>query len=170
MQDNDPLGKVLSELNNILAQIKDQKIHPGMANIPADIDVQLATLNKMLELFSGSANDALFTSGVDRNHLRTVIAHPELLSPQYKKLVEEATRLKSQAESIQQKSGEELQDFKRKRRTKKAKTSTKPAEAPINASSQTVKSTGTKTDAQVTAEQQRKKKFKSLGGSHWKPI
>lgn len=147
MPEENPIEYLIEELNRLLISIKDRQIPKGGEPLPADIDQQLAQLKQMVDVFSTTALDAIKDSGIAKDVIATSIAHPELLSPESKRILTKAKKLKSEAEELYKLNNKRLQQQNE-------------AKLPKNK----------KKEAPVSSNERRVKKFKSLGGTKWKPV
>lgn len=146
MAEENPIEYLLGELMRILDSVKDRKIPDNGERLPPDIDQKLAQLKQMIDVFSTTALDAIKDEGIEKDVIATSIAHPELLSPENKRILTKAKKLKSEAEELYKINNKLLQQRNEAKLPKN-----KDKDAP-------------------TSSERRVKKFKSLGGTKWKPV
>lgn len=146
MPEENPIEFLLEELKRLLATVKDRQIPKNGQALPPDIDQQLIRLKEMIDVFSTTALDAIKDSGIEKDVIATSIAHPELLNPENKRIMTKAKQIKSEAEELYKVNNKRLQQQKEAKIPKK-----KDKEAP-------------------SSSERRVKKFKSLGGTKWKPV
>lgn len=146
MAEENPIEYLLGELMRILDSVKDRKIPQNGERLPPDIDQKLAQLKQMIDVFSATALDAIKDEGIEKDVIATSIAHPELLSPENKRILTQAKKLKSEAEELYKINNKLVQQRNESKLPKN-----KDKDAP-------------------TSSERRMKKFKSLGGTKWKPV
>jgi len=146
MAEENPVEYLLGELMRILDSVKDRKIPQNGERLPPDIDQKLAQLKQMIDVFSTTTLDAIKDAGIEKDVIATSIAHPELLSPENKRILAKAKKLKSEAEELYKVNNKLVQQNNEAKLPKN-----KDKDAP-------------------TSSERRAKKFKSLGGTKWKPV
>jgi hypothetical protein len=149
MVDKNRLEKVFDELQRLLLIARENPFDPSAPQIPDNIEEQIANLKQLIEIFTSTANEAIAIEGIKKEKIVSSIAHPELLTSSNKKVVVKSKELKKEIEELYKENSRKIQN------NKKARAAESGANSP--------KSTTSTTD-------KRKKKFKSLGGSYWKPV
>jgi hypothetical protein len=145
MQEENPVELLLEGLKRLLDNFKDREIPKNGQGLPPDIDKQLAQLKQMIDVFSTTAIDAIKDAGIEKDTIATSIAHPELLSPENKRILNKAKQIKNEVEELYKLNNKKLQQGKDAKKPKKDKEN-------------------------VSSSERRIKKFKSLGGTKWKPV